>query len=309
MSPSRRLLAMLSLLFSAPIAAAPAQAVGISVGSLDNPFFKALIRGAVAEIRAGNPQTKIYSVGSDFQLEKQQQQIDRFIAERVDMILLVAAHPQQIAPAVRRAQMAGIRVIAVDVEAEGADITVQSDNLQAGRMVCDHLARHIGGKGNFVIQNGPSVSSIRDRVHGCRQALKNHPDIRLLSDSENGKASSYGGMMLMRTHLANYRRIDAVFAINDRQAIGADLAARKAGRNTIAIGSVDGSPDIEASLRQDSLIQASASQDPFILGQMAARLGQQLLDGRAPATNQVRLPVQLLTRDNVDQYKGWTAKR
>lgn len=283
--------------------------VGISVGSLDNPFFKALVRGALTEIRSINPTTQVNTMSSDFMLNKQMAQIDQFIAAKVDMILLVAAHPKDIEPAVRKAQAANIKVIAVDVEAAGADITVQSDNRLAGKSVCDYLADKIGAKGNVVIQNGPSVSSIRDRVEGCRQSLKQRPGIKLLEDDGDGKASSFGGSALMQEQLKRYPKIDAVFTINDRQAIGAEKAARTAGRTEIIIGSVDGSPDIEAALKQRGLIRVSASQDPFVLGQTAVKLGYQLLNGNEPENRSVRMPVPLVTQENLLNYKGWTALR
>lgn len=283
--------------------------VGISVGSLDNPFFKALVRGALSEIRTINPATQVNTMSSDFMLNKQMTQIDQFIAAKADMILLVAAHPKDIEPAVRKAQAANIKVIAVDVEAAGADITVQSDNRLAGKSVCDYLAGKIGGKGYFVIQNGPPVSSVRDRVEGCRQSLKQYPGIKLLEDEGDGKASSFGGSALMQEQLKRYPRIDAVFTINDRQAIGADKAARTAGRTEMIIGSVDGSPDIEVALKQRGLIRVSASQDPFVLGQTAVKLGRQLINGNTPENRDVRMPVPLVTRENLLNYKGWTAQR
>ena len=299
-----------ALLLSQPVAATektPLTAVGISVGSLDNPFFKALVRGAAEEVRHINPAAQINTMSSDFALDKQLGQIDQFIAAKVDMILLVAAHPQQIEGAVHKAQAAGIKVIAVDVEALGADITVQSDNRQAGKAVCDYLAEKIGGKGNLIIQNGPTVSSIRDRVEGCHNSLKRYPGIKLLEDKGDGKASSYGGMNLMQEHLQRYPKIDAVFAINDRQAIGADKAARSQGRQEMIIGSVDGSPDIEAALQQDTRVRVSAGQNPFLLGKTAAQLGNRLVNGESPPERDIRMPVPLLTRDNVREYKGWGA--
>lgn len=311
---STRLCAV-SMLASLMLATQPAaaaeksrlNAVGISVGSLDNPYFKALVRGALGEIRSINPTAHINTVSSDFVLARQQAQIDQFIAAGVDMILLVAAHPQQIEPSVRKARQAGIKVVAVDVEAAGADVTVQSDNRLAGKSVCTYLAEKIGGKGNLIIQNGPPVSSIRDRVEGCRSSLKNYPGIQLLDDKGDGKASSFGGMNLMLSHLQRYPRIDAVFAINDRQAIGADKAARSQGRQEMIIGSVDGSPDIEAALQQDTRVRVSAGQNPFLLGKTAAQLGNRLVNGESPPERDIRMPVPLLTRDNVREYKGWGA--
>ena len=50
----------------------------------------------------------------------------------------------------------------------------------------------------------------------------------------------------MQGHLTRFPKIDAVFTINDPQAIGTDLAAKQLNRTGIIITSVDGAPDIEA---------------------------------------------------------------
>ena len=62
-----------------------------------------------------------------------------------------------------------------------------------------------------------------------------------------------------------------MFTINDPQAIGSDLAAKQLGRSEFIITSVDGAPDIEGALKGNTLIQASASQDPYAMAQTGGR--------------------------------------
>lgn len=87
-------------------------------------------------------------VSADYDLKKQNDQIDNFIAADVDMILINAVDPDKIEDAVKRAQKSGIFVIAIDVAASGADATVASDNVQAGEMACHYIADKLNGKGN-----------------------------------------------------------------------------------------------------------------------------------------------------------------
>ena len=89
-------------------------------------------KGATDAAHEVNPDAKVTIASADYDLNKQFTQIDNFIAAGVDMILVNAADPRAIAPAVKRAQAAGITVIGVDVAAAGADATVQTDNTQAG---------------------------------------------------------------------------------------------------------------------------------------------------------------------------------
>ena len=80
-------------------------------------------------------------MSADYDLNKQFTQIDNFISAHVDMILLNAADPKAIEPAVKKAQAAGIVVVAVDVAAAGADATVQTNNVQAGELACEFIAK------------------------------------------------------------------------------------------------------------------------------------------------------------------------
>jgi len=227
----------------AATAAAPAKelkAVGITLGSLGNPFFVALAKGAEAKAKEINPNVKVTAASADYDLNKQFNQIDNFIASGVDIILLNAADPKAIVSAVKRAQQAGIVVVAVDVAAAGADATVQTNNVQAGEIACQFLSDKIGGKGNVVIQNGPQVSAVIDRVKGCKAVLAKSPGIKILSDDQDAKGSRDGGLNVMQGHLTRFPDLAGVFTINDPQAIGSDLAMKQLNRKNIVITSVDG---------------------------------------------------------------------
>lgn len=280
--------------------------VGITLGSLGNPYFVALAKGAADAARAVSPSVRVTSASADYDLNRQFTQVDNFVASGVNLILINAVDPNAILPAIKRAEAAGIPVVAVDVKAAGADATVQTDNVEAGRQSCAYLADKIGHKGNVAIENGPQVSAVVDRVNGCKTALAAYPAIRILSSDQDGKGSRDGGFAVMQGYLIRYPDLVGVFAINDPQAVGSDLAIRQLHRKGIVITSVDGAPDIVAALRDpDSSIVASASQDPYAMGQIGLHYGVDLLAGKKPPALTQMMP-KLVTRDNVGQYRGWT---
>ena len=284
--------------------------IGITLGSLGNPFFVALSKGAEAKAKEINPNVKVNTASADYDLNKQFTQIDNYIASGVDMILLNAADPRAIAPAVKRAQAAGIVVVAVDVAAAGVDATVQTNNTQAGQIACQFIADKLGAAGGeVIIQNGPQVSAVIDRVKGCKEVLAKNPAIKILSDDQDGKGSREGGLNIMQGHLTRFPKIDAVFTINDPQAIGSDLAAKQLGRSEFIITSVDGAPDIETALKGNTLVMASASQDPYAMAQQAVEVGYKIMNGEKPADPMILMPSNLITRDNVNDYKGWSSPR
>ena len=303
--------ALALVMSSAPSSAKELKSIGVSLGSLGNPFFVALSKGAEFEAKKTNPNVKITAVGFEYDLGKQVTQIDNFIAAGVDMILLNPGDPKAIGPAIKKAQAAGILVVAVDTAAEGADATVTTNNVQAGEISCQYIVDKLGGKGDVIIQNGPQVSAVIDRVNGCKSVFAKAPGIKVLSSDQDGQGSREGGLTVAQGYLTRYPKIDAIFAINDPQAIGTDLAARQQQRSGIIITSVDGAPDIETALKDPASpqIQASASQDPFFMARRAVQIGVSILNGQKPASTVELLPSKLITRDNVAEYKGWTSER
>ncbi len=295
---------------AAPAAAKDLNTVGISVGSLGNPFFVATIKGIEASAKKINPDTSFTNTSSDYDLNKQFTQIDNFIAAGVDVIMINAVDPVAIEPAIKKAQAAGIVVGAFDVSAKGADVTVMTDNVKAGAIACQYLADHLKGKGEVIIVNGPQVSSIVDRVNGCKETFAKYPDIKILSDNQDAKGSRDGGFAVGQSLLTRFPKVDAIFAINDPTAIGVNLAAKQLGRSEFIITAVDGAPDIEAELKSGtSLIKASASQDPYTMAGQALDMAAEVLKGNKPAEAVVLLEPKLITSENLGEYQGWTAAR
>jgi len=302
--------AALAALAIAPASAKELNKVGISVGLLGNPFFVATIKGIEDAAKKINPKVQVTSVSADYDLNKQVSQVDSFIAAGVDVIMLNAVDAKAIAPAVKKAQAAGVVVAAFDVSAPGADVTVMTNNIKAGEESCQYLVDHTGGKGNYVILNGPASSSILERVKGCKDVLGKHPDIKILSDDQNAEGSRDGGLKVFQSLLTRFDKIDAVFAINDPTAIGAQLAAKQLNRSEFIITAVDGAPDIEKELASSSsLIKASASQDPYVMAGKSLQMANEVLAGKKPAEPVVLLDPKLITADNLKDYKGWTAAR
>ncbi|WP_192251049.1 ABC transporter substrate-binding protein [Mesorhizobium silamurunense] len=302
--------AALAALAVAPASAKDLNKVGISVGLLGNPFFVATIKGIEDAAKKINPKVEVTSVSADYDLNKQVSQIDSFIAAGVDVIMLNAVDAKAIAPAVKKAQAAGIVVAAFDVSAPGADVTVMTNNVKAGEEACQYLVDHTGGKGDYVILNGPASSSILERVKGCKNVLAQHPDIKVLSDDQNAEGSRDGGLKVFQSLLTRFDKIDAVFAINDPTAIGAQLAAKQLSRSEFIFTAVDGAPDIEKEFASGtSMIKASASQDPYVMAGQSLQMAADVLAGKKPAEPVVLLDPKLITAENLKDYKGWTAAR
>lgn len=282
--------------------------VGVTVGDLSNPFFVVMAQGAEQEAKKiGGDNVRVTTVSSGYDLNQQFNQLENFVAAGTDVIVLNAADSKGIRPAVDRARAAGSVVVAVDTGVEAdVDATVTTNNLQAGEVSCQYIADRLKGQGNVVIVNGPPVTSVIERVDGCLDVLSKYPKIKILSKDQNAEGSRDGGLRVMSDLLTTFPDIDAVFAINDPSGVGADLAANQAKRDDFFIVGVDGAPEaIEAIGTPGSIYAATATQDPRGMAQTAVQVGNKVRQGQKLESENILIPVKLITKENVDTAEGW----
>ena len=180
-----------------------------------------------------------------------------------------------------------------------------TDNVKHEEISCAELAKQIGGRGNVVIINGPPVSSVIDRIAGCKAALSKRPDIKIVSDNQNPAAGVTPPQGNAGLH-DRFDHIDGIFAINDEQAIGADLAAKQAKRSEMKIAAVDGSPaGIDALKSGTSLIVAIASPDPCAMAARAVEIGSGIVHHVHEHCSIELLEPKLVTAANAATTVGW----
>jgi ribose transport system substrate-binding protein len=282
---------------------ASVKTIGLMVQDLSNPFFQSMANGVKAGAEKIGATVNVQDGRQD--LGAQNEQIDAFIQQQTDVLLINAVDSDGIGPAVERAKAAGIKVVAIDVAARGAEAKVTLDNTAAGNLACTYLAEQIGGAGDILLINGTPISSVQDRVTGCKQALQNHPQIKIVSEQngDNGRAKA---LTIATDMLTANPNVKGVFGINDPTALGATLAAQQAGITGLVIVGVDASPEAVAELQKpDSMFKATAAQDPNTQGGIALEMAQKLFAGEPLDQQSVLVPTEMITRENLAQYKGW----
>lgn len=278
--------------------------IGLMVQDMSNPFFSAMDKGAKDAAQKIGASTNTQDAQLD--LANQNNQIDAFIQQGVDLIVVSAVDEDGLQPAIERAKAAGIIVIAVDTPAKGADAVIMTDAVQAGEKSCDYLFQQMGGKGTFLIVDGTPIQTIRDRITGCRNTLKKFPNIKLVGQqaSKNDRAS---GLAVTTDMLTATPTVQGIFGMNDPSALGAVLAVQQAQLvGKVKVTGVDGSPEAVSELKQSgSPFVGTATQNPAEMVRQAVKVAQDIVDGKPPAKTTILIPSELVTRENVSQYKGW----
>ena len=202
------------------------------------------------------------SANDDSQL--QQRQIDSLAASGIDLLIVSPNQYDLMSDEIDKIYDAGIPVIMFDRKTNSSKYTsfVRADNCQIGEMIGHYLAEKIGGKGNVIEIGGLKESSpAQERHEGFAKAIGQYPEIKIVG-FEYGDWTEDSGEEAMNLILQKYHgKIDAVFGGNDRMAVGARNAIRKAGLdNEILYFGVDALPFPGNGICQvaDTILTASA---------------------------------------------------
>ena len=161
----------------------------------------------------------------------QNKQVNQFIDEGVDLLIVSPNQLSAISKAVERAYDKGIPVILYDRKTNSDKYTafIGCDNYTIGKSMGTFIAQQLQGKGRIVEISGLEGSSpALERHRGFMDAIKPYPGLQVVA-SEGGNWKEEGGIQAMKRILKQTQNFDYVFAHNDRLAWGAYVAARQMG--------------------------------------------------------------------------------
>lgn len=273
----------LTLALGSTIVGAKQTSIGLAVSTLNNPFFVDLRDGALAEGKTLGYNVVVADGQND--ANRQLSQIENFIQQKVDLIVVNPVDSDAVAAAVKAANKANIPVITVDRGANGGNVVchIASDNVAGGRMAGEYIAKIIGGSGNVIeLQGIPGTSAARDRGQGFNDAMKDFPKIKVVARQEAGFDRAKG-MSVMENLLQANPNVDAVFAHNDEMALGALKAIEAAGKaGKIKVVGFDATDDAVKAVK-DGKMAATVAQKPTEMGKIAIATAKDVLAGKTVA--------------------------
>ncbi|MFD8618815.1 substrate-binding domain-containing protein [Streptomyces sp. NPDC059513] len=274
--------------------------VGMSLSTLNNPFFVQMKDGAQAEARKAGIDLTVTDAQND--ASQQANQLQNFTSSGVSSIIVNPVDSDAVGPGVRSANKADIPVIAADRGVNKADTAtlVASDNVAGGKLAADALADELGGKGSIVILQGTAgTSASRERGAGFAEGLKAYPDIKVVA-KQPADFDRTKGLDVMTNLIQSHPGITGVFAENDEMALGAVKAlGSKAGKSVSVVG-FDGTPDGLKAVEAGTLY-ASVAQQPSELGRIAVQNAVKAAKGDT-VEKTVKVPVKVVTRENVADF-------
>ncbi|MCX4670777.1 substrate-binding domain-containing protein [Streptomyces sp. NBC_01381] len=274
--------------------------IGMSLSTLNNPFFVQMKEGAQAEAEKAGIDLTVTDAQND--TSQQTNQLQNFTGEGMKSIIVNPVDSDAVGPAVRGANKSDIPVIAADRGVNKAETAtlVASDNVAGGKLAAKTLAEKLGGKGKIVtLQGVAGTSASRERGKGFADGLKEYPGIEVVA-SQPADFDRTKGLDVMTNLIQSNPGIDGVFAENDEMALGAAKAlGDKAGKSVAVVG-FDGTPDGLKAVEAGTLY-ASVAQQPKELGRIAVRNAVNAARGK-DVDSMVKVPVKVVTEKNVADF-------
>jgi ribose transport system substrate-binding protein len=267
--------------------------IGVSLLTLDNPFFKVIGDSITAEGKKHGYETVV--VSGDKDVAKQGNQIKDFIVKKVSAIVLSPCDSKSIIPVIQEANAAGIPVFTVDIPCNepGVKIVTQiaTDNEGGGREAGQAMIEALGeAGGKIAVLHFKQAESCQLRVKGFMEVIRTHnasgkAKIDVVTELESGAAKDLG-YKAAEDALQAHPDLRGIFAINDPAALGARAAVEKAGKTQVLIIGFDGQPEGKQAIK-DGKIYA----DPI---QFPDQMGIRMVDAILRHSKGETLPAQML---------------
>ena len=274
--------------------------LGLSVSTLNNPFFVTLRDGA--EAAAGEAGVQLVVVDAQDDAAQEATNIEDLIEQGVAALLINPTDAAAIVPSIQRANEAGIPVFTIDRAAEGGEVVshIASDNVAGGRMAAEFLCNALGGEGNVVELEGiAGTSAARDRGQGFNEYMSEEcPGVTIVA-RQTANFNRAEGLTVFENILTAEPDIDGVFAHNDEMILGAIEAAEAAGRaGEITFVGFDAIDDAVAAVR-DGRLAATVAQQPALMGELGVQTAVAYLNGESVEAY-IPVDLELITADNVE---------
>lgn len=285
-------------IYTAPVA--KHKVFGVSYMTMNNPFYK-IINNEILKVVEKNNDTLI-TLDPELDVDKQNEQIYKFIDAKVDGIFINPIDFEQIEPALQAAKRANIPVIIIDAPVSDESLvncTIVSDNYDAGVQCAKDMMERLDSA-NIVLLKHTTAKSAKERIEGFLSVIDNNEKYKVINEAEcDGQLEI--AMPKMQEIIKQTPDIDVVMALNDPSALGALAALEKNNKNDVMVYGIDGTPEIKALIGRNQMIVGTVAQSPIKMGQIAVENMYNILNGKKIEKN-IIIPISLINKENLFKY-------
>ena len=263
--------------------------IGLSVSTLNNPFFVTLKDGLEAAAEEKGYEVKVVDAQDDS--AKQVNDIADLMQQGIDYLVVNPTDSAAISSSVESANASDIPVITLDRSVESGEVAtfIASDNVAGGEMGAQFIVDELGeGAKVAELEGVPGASATRERGEGFTNVAEESLDV-VTSQTANFNRSE--GLNVTQNILQANPDIEAIFAHNDEMALG---ALESAPDDVLVVG-FDGSEDAINSVENGGL-DATVAQQPDLMGETAVDTVEQLQNGES-VEEEIKVELTLETQE------------
>ncbi|WP_029265928.1 ribose ABC transporter substrate-binding protein RbsB [Virgibacillus alimentarius] len=253
--------------------------IGLSVSTLNNPFFVTLRDGA--EETAKEADYDIVSSDAQDDPSTQLSDVEDLLQQDIDVLLINPVDSEAVTSAVELANDADVPVITVDRSAEGGEVVthIASDNVSGGEMAGEFIADQLEEKGKVVELEGISgASATRERGKGFHNIVDDMDDIEIVAN-QSADFDRTKGLSVMENILQSEDEIDALFAHNDEMALGAvEALESKNMLDDVVVVGFDATDDAQKAVKEGDM-DATIAQQPKLIAEKAVEAAGKVANG------------------------------
>jgi ribose transport system substrate-binding protein len=310
-----------AVVLTAWIVAQPAAAqdgtIGVSMPTIQGPWYTALLYGVVDEAEKLGYDTVILDAGGYAHADNQVTQVQNLAVQQVKAILMDPANPSAFNAVIAQVQADGIPVlgagspiVASEVEANAA---ASSSHCNIGMELAKGAKALLPEGGTIAALAGPPGAFWSgDRWRCFKEALAG-TNIEIVAE-QNSEQDAATALALADDYLQRYPDIDLLYGADDTYGVGAARAVQSVGKcGEIKVLFAVLGPAAEELMRA-GCVDYVVAQQPVVIGRTAVNLADQLIRGETPDPKLVEIPLIPVTPENVDavdktlmqQPAGWT---
>jgi ribose transport system substrate-binding protein len=288
--------------------------VGFSNPTAAQPILQTFQKALIAAGKHMN--IKVVPLDAELNVQKQVSDIDQFVAQHVDGIIVFPLAPNTLTPALNQARAEGIKVLGFNAVVQqpkpGASVAPydanfdQGEDYQGAKLLAQYVSQQLHGSGNVLgIGISAPVPSLHFMLQQYQMYLKQDaPNVTWLGTQANPTDDIAGGQQVASEAATKYQdKISAVMAYNDDSAIGGTIALKSAGvKNPLTVGQ-NGDPQGVAAIK-DGTMSAMVDIVPWREALIGATMMNDLLTKKS-VPNWVATPVVMYTKSNIDQRLDW----
>ena len=260
------------------VMSAKTRTIGITLLTREHVYYNFLEASARDQAKKLGYDLIVYD--ASFDNAKQMSQVQDFIVQGVDAIIMSPVSEAGGKASVDLAKKANIPVFTMDSTTTGDIIAhVATDNYKGGQLAGEYMAEKVlKGKGKVAIVTYSEIEACVKREEGFKEVIAKYPDIELL-DVQNCSGSAEIAANVTQDMLLKHENLDAIFAVGDPFGMGALSAIKATGRDVKIVG-FDGNPSGIAQIKRGGLWIADVAQDPIKTARVTLNLVKDYLDGK-----------------------------